>query len=150
MSTFCLTNAHRTLYESKGLEFNNVGLVFFFTFTLLTIKPRSCYTTSLRTPRQPRANGVWCLPGHPMGTVPPMPQLSMKHVTQTSLWRYVTCSLNVPVHPHPCYSGPQLKFLYLAITRARKNLWIVDNSESAEPMKVPEKPVIPKSSSFVV
>ena len=30
----------------------------------------------------------------------------------------------------------QLKSLYVAITRARKKLWIVDNSASAEPMKV--------------
>jgi superfamily I DNA/RNA helicase len=30
----------------------------------------------------------------------------------------------------------QLKFLYVAITRARKNLWIFDNSEKAYPMKV--------------
>ena len=30
----------------------------------------------------------------------------------------------------------QLKFLYVAITRARKNLWIVDCSETSEPMRV--------------
>ncbi|KAH9971205.1 hypothetical protein BGW80DRAFT_1322645 [Lactifluus volemus] len=30
----------------------------------------------------------------------------------------------------------ELKFLYVAITRARKNLWIVDRSETAEPMRV--------------
>jgi hypothetical protein len=30
----------------------------------------------------------------------------------------------------------QLKFLYVAITRARKNMWIVDCSEKSEPMKV--------------
>ena len=30
----------------------------------------------------------------------------------------------------------QLKFLYVAITRARKNLWIVDGSERCEPMRV--------------
>ena len=30
----------------------------------------------------------------------------------------------------------QLKFLYVAITRSRKNLWIVDCSDKAEPMKV--------------
>ena len=30
----------------------------------------------------------------------------------------------------------QLKFLYVAITRARKNLWIVDCSEKSEPMRV--------------
>lgn len=30
----------------------------------------------------------------------------------------------------------KLKFLYVAITRARKNLWVVDRSEKAEPMRV--------------
>lgn len=30
----------------------------------------------------------------------------------------------------------QLKFLYVAITRARKNIWIVDCSEQSEPMRV--------------
>ena len=30
----------------------------------------------------------------------------------------------------------QLKFLYVAITRARKNLWIADGSEKGEPMRV--------------
>ena len=30
----------------------------------------------------------------------------------------------------------QLKFLYVAITRARKNLWIADCSDKGEPMKV--------------
>lgn len=30
----------------------------------------------------------------------------------------------------------KLKFLYVAITRARKNLWVVDRSETAEPMRV--------------
>ena len=33
---------------------------------------------------------------------------------------------------------PQLKFLYVAITRARNNLRILDSSEAAEPMKVPK------------
>ena len=33
-------------------------------------------------------------------------------------------------------SSFKLKFLYVAITRARKNLWIVDCSEKCEPMRV--------------
>ena len=37
----------------------------------------------------------------------------------------------------PLSCKTQLKFLYVAITRARKNFWFLDNSESAEPMKVP-------------
>ena len=44
--------------------------------------------------------------------------------------------------PHSCHLILQLKFLYVAITRARQNLWIVDSSESAEPMKVPRNLVI--------
>ena len=40
---------------------------------------------------------------------------------------------------HDSYIG-QLKFLYVAITRARKNLWIADNSERSLPMKVRDHP----------
>jgi superfamily I DNA/RNA helicase len=39
--------------------------------------------------------------------------------------------------PDSCRLVRQLKFLYVAVTRARQNLWITDSSESAEPMKVP-------------
>ena len=48
-----------------------------------------------------------------------------------------TCISNISIHPHSRTPGLQLKFLYVAITRARRNLWIMDDSESAEPMKVP-------------
>ena len=51
MLTFHLTYAHRTLYESKGLEFDDVSFVS-PQFTLLPTKPRSYYTTSSRIPRQ--------------------------------------------------------------------------------------------------
>lgn len=30
----------------------------------------------------------------------------------------------------------QLKFMYVAVTRARKNLWIADCSEKGEPLRV--------------
>ena len=43
---------------------------------------------------------------------------------------------NPSFRTHSYYPGWQLKFLYVAITRARNRPWIVDNSESAEPMKV--------------
>lgn len=33
----------------------------------------------------------------------------------------------------------QLKFLYVAVTRARQNLYIVDTSDTAGPMKVLDK-----------
>jgi len=68
-----------------------------------------------------------------------------KHVMQASVWRYAVYGLDFHFHFHLCYLAQQLKFLYVAITRARKNLWIVDDSESAEPMKVPEKPIILKT-----
>ena len=36
----------------------------------------------------------------------------------------------------PLLRCPQLKLLYMGITRARKNLWIFDKSEKSEPMRV--------------
>ena len=61
-----------------------------------------------------------------------------------------TCH-EVSFQPSLIYLGRQLKFLYVAITRARNNLWIVDSSMSAEPMKVPEDLMIPKKkNSFLV
>jgi hypothetical protein len=50
----------------------------------------------------------------------------------------------LPFRTHLRCLGWQLKFLYVAITRARNNLWIVDSSESAEPMKVLEYRVVAK------
>jgi len=70
-----------------------------------------------------------------MGVTSWMLRPSMKHVMQVSVQRYVTCNLSVSFHPLTL-SGRQLKFLYVAITRARDNLWIMDSSESAELMKV--------------
>ena len=46
-----LTYAHRTLYESKGLEFNDVSLTPLH-FHLLPTNPRSCCTTSSGIPQQ--------------------------------------------------------------------------------------------------
>ena len=50
---------------------------------------------------------------------------------------------------HSRYPDLQLKFLYVAVTRARNNLWIVDSSESAEPMKVPDARVTPNDCSLL-
>ena len=68
---FYLTHTRRTLYESKGLEFDDVSPVFLFfsQFPLLPIKSRSCYTISSRIPRQNRANGGWCSIGPRIGAV---------------------------------------------------------------------------------
>ena len=108
----------------------------FFTSTLSPTKPRSCYTTSLRIPRPPQTNGAWCLTEFPMGTISRTFQPSMKHVTQASVQRYFTCGLIFSFHRHSRRLGQQLKFLYVAVTRARNNLWVMDSSESAEPMRV--------------
>ncbi|KAI6128736.1 hypothetical protein EDD16DRAFT_1739250 [Pisolithus croceorrhizus] len=69
-----------------------------------------------------------------------------------SRWRLVLATIDDAVEGHnlrrqqaPCferdtgrYAGvcSELKFLYVGITRARKRLWIVDNSDKAEPMKL--------------
>ncbi|TDL19417.1 hypothetical protein BD410DRAFT_842137 [Rickenella mellea] len=87
-----------TLYESKGLEFDDVLLYDFFDDAVMDasrwrvvlngIKPESS------TFRAPAFNEV-------------------RHAA--------VCS--------------ELKFLYVAVTRARKNLWIIEHSLSGEPMK---------------
>ncbi|KAI1785420.1 hypothetical protein LXA43DRAFT_132940 [Ganoderma leucocontextum] len=89
-----------TLYESKGLEFNDVLLYNFFEDSAVDI----------------------------------------------SQWRVVLNALpqdQRAAHPAPRFDGArhsgvcrELKFLYVAITRARKNLWIADGSEKGEPMRI--------------
>ncbi|KAI6153131.1 hypothetical protein BKA82DRAFT_4349614 [Pisolithus tinctorius] len=94
-----------TLYESKGLEFNDVLLYNFFEDSNVDL----------------------------------------------SRWRLVLAAVNCEVDGHspcqlqaPCferdesrYAGvcSELKLLYVGITRARKNMWIVDKSDKAEPMR---------------
>ena len=78
----CLTHAHRTLYESKGLEFNDVGFTI-LPLILLPTKPRSCCTTSSRILQQPQINGVWCLMRFPVGLQKLQPL--MKHDTRASV-----------------------------------------------------------------
>ncbi|OBZ79120.1 TPR and ankyrin repeat-containing protein 1 [Grifola frondosa] len=89
-----------TLYESKGLEFNDVLLYNFFEDSTVDL----------------------------------------------SQWRVVLNALperECGNHPAPRFDDTrhsgvcrELKFLYVAITRARKNLWIADCSEKGEPMRV--------------
>ncbi|KAF8222237.1 hypothetical protein L208DRAFT_1381918 [Tricholoma matsutake] len=89
-----------TLYESKGLEFDDVLLYKFFEDSTVDL----------------------------------------------SQWRVVLnllgdeSNLNIPA---PCFEESrhagvcsELKFLYVAITRARKNLWIADCSDKGEPMRL--------------
>ncbi|TCD62368.1 hypothetical protein EIP91_006977 [Steccherinum ochraceum] len=85
-----------TLYESKGLEFDDVLLYNFFEDSTVDL----------------------------------------------SQWRVVlnalpTKEINCPRFDDNRHSGVcrELKFLYVAITRARKNLWIADCSERGEPMR---------------
>ncbi|KAI6137065.1 hypothetical protein F5141DRAFT_66436 [Pisolithus sp. B1] len=95
-----------TLYESKGLEFDDVLLYNFFEDSNVDL----------------------------------------------SRWRLVLAAIDDAVEGHnlrrqqaPCferdtsrYAGvcSELKFLYVGITRACKRLWIVDNSDKVEPMKL--------------
>ncbi|RXW16510.1 hypothetical protein EST38_g9345 [Candolleomyces aberdarensis] len=86
-----------TLYESKGLEFDDVLLYKFWEDSTVGLKQ----------------------------------------------WRVVlnlieTRSVHAPSFDEERHAGvcSELKFLYVAITRSRKNLWIVDCSEKAEPMKM--------------
>jgi len=66
---------------------------------------------------------------------------------QASALRYVAFNSGLLFRNPSRYLGLQLKFLYVAITRARNNLWIVDSSDSAEPMKVPATLVVPEKVS---
>ncbi|KIN94542.1 hypothetical protein M404DRAFT_380086 [Pisolithus tinctorius Marx 270] len=95
-----------TLYESKGLEFNDVLLYNFFEDSNVDL----------------------------------------------SRWRLVLAAIDSGFDGHspcrlqaPCferdesrYAGVcgELKLLYVGITRARKNMWIVDKSDKAEPMRI--------------
>ncbi|KAH6917671.1 hypothetical protein BKA70DRAFT_1139349 [Coprinopsis sp. MPI-PUGE-AT-0042] len=90
-----------TLYESKGLEFDDVLLYKFFEDSLADVSQWRVVLT---------------LPGsNPAGS-----------------------TIHAPRFDETRHAGicSELKFLYVAITRARKNLWIVDCSEKAEPMKI--------------
>ncbi|KAK0444957.1 uncharacterized protein EV420DRAFT_1721599 [Desarmillaria tabescens] len=90
-----------TIYESKGLEFNDVLLYDFF-------------ADSIAGP---------------------------------SSWRVVLNAIDEskqdPRNPPPRFDGVrhasicnELKSLYVAITRARENIWIADGSETGEPMRI--------------
>ncbi|KAJ7037374.1 hypothetical protein C8F04DRAFT_1393598 [Mycena alexandri] len=85
-----------TLYESKGLEFNDVFLYNFF-------EDSSVPEAQWRVVLNAIENG------------PPAPALdSIRHAS--------VCT--------------ELKFLYVAITRARNNIWIADCSTKGEPMRM--------------
>ncbi|GJE94213.1 hypothetical protein PsYK624_103810 [Phanerochaete sordida] len=88
-----------TLYESKGLEFNDVLLYNFFEDSTV--------------------------------------ELSQWRVVLNALDDSLKKRLKCPQFDDARHSGVcrELKFLYVAITRARKNLWIADCSEKGEPLR---------------
>ncbi|CAL1697343.1 unnamed protein product [Somion occarium] len=86
-----------TLYESKGLEFNDVLLYNFFEDSTVDLSQWRVILNAL-----PDVNHSKC------------PQFDDTR------------------HSGVCR---ELKFLYVAITRARKNLWIADCSEKGDPMR---------------
>ncbi|KAH9022666.1 P-loop containing nucleoside triphosphate hydrolase protein [Lactarius hengduanensis] len=89
-----------TLYESKGLEFNDVLLYNFFEDSTVDV--------------------------------------SQWRVVLNAVGRAQREKIPAPTFDESRHAGvcSELKFLYVAITRARKNLWIVDLSETAEPMRI--------------
>ncbi|KAH8984681.1 hypothetical protein EDB92DRAFT_1885663 [Lactarius akahatsu] len=89
-----------TLYESKGLEFNDVLLYNFFEDSTVDV--------------------------------------SQWRVVLNAIDRAQRAKIPAPTFDENRHAGvcSELKFLYVAITRARKNLWVVDRSETAEPMRI--------------
>ncbi|EGN94529.1 hypothetical protein SERLA73DRAFT_114784 [Serpula lacrymans var. lacrymans S7.3] len=91
-----------TLYESKGLEFDDVLLYNFFEDSTVDVSHFRIVLNALEDRDLQKSS------------------LSAHRFDETR-------------HAGVC---SELKFLYVAITRARKNLWIVDYSKKAEPMKI--------------
>ncbi|KAF8261744.1 hypothetical protein EI94DRAFT_1809815 [Lactarius quietus] len=89
-----------TLYESKGLEFNDVLLYNFFEDSTVDVSHWRVVLSAIECARREKI---------------PTPAFDENR------------------HAGVC---SELKFLYVAITRARKNLWVVDRSETAEPMRI--------------
>ncbi|RXW13065.1 hypothetical protein EST38_g12789 [Candolleomyces aberdarensis] len=89
-----------TLYESKGLEFDDVLLYNFFEDSTVNLNQWRVVLNLIEKPKE-QDN--------------PAPRFDEKR------------------HAGVC---SELQFLYVAITRSRKNLWIVDCSDKAEPMKM--------------
>ncbi|KAK0456957.1 hypothetical protein EV421DRAFT_103155 [Armillaria borealis] len=90
-----------TVYESKGLEFNDVLLYNFFADSTASLAQWRVVLNGIEKGKQD--------PEHP----PPQ----FAHIYHASI-----CN--------------ELKSLYVAITRARENVWIADGSEKGEPMRI--------------
>ncbi|KNZ80017.1 TPR and ankyrin repeat-containing protein 1 [Termitomyces sp. J132] len=93
-----------TLYDSKGLEFNDVLLFNFFEDSSVDSSQWRLLLTA--------TNSVEITEGSIPVAAPQFDRIR---------------------HASIC---AELKFLYVAITRARKNLWIADQSSKGEPMRV--------------
>ncbi|KIN94541.1 hypothetical protein M404DRAFT_380130 [Pisolithus tinctorius Marx 270] len=95
-----------TLYESKGLEFNDVLLYNFFEDSTMDLSRWRLVLAAI--------DGV--------------------------VEGYKPCQLQAPCfeRDETRYVGlcRELKLLYVGITRARKNMWIVDTSDKGEPMRI--------------
>ncbi|KAJ3908266.1 hypothetical protein F5879DRAFT_367138 [Lentinula edodes] len=89
-----------TIYDSKGLEFNDVLLYDFFGDS-------------------PAKLAQW--------------RLILSALNDRSVVTAPEFERNKQRYASIC---TELKFLYVAITRARENVWIVDSSESSEPMRM--------------
>ncbi|KAI0089819.1 hypothetical protein BDY19DRAFT_1047690 [Irpex rosettiformis] len=89
-----------TLYESKGLEFNDVLLYNFFEDSTVSVGQWRVILNAL-----PFRDGI---------------------------------NLDCPMFDSIRHSGVcrELKFLYVAITRARQNVWITDCSDKSEPLRM--------------
>ncbi|KAG6874166.1 hypothetical protein C0995_005584 [Termitomyces sp. Mi166 len=94
-----------TLYDSKGLEFNDVLLFNFFEDSSVELSQWRLLLSA--------ANPF--------------------ELTDDSIPAVAAPQFDRTRHASIC---AELKFLYVAITRARKNLWIADQSTRGEPMRV--------------
>ncbi|SJL05199.1 uncharacterized protein ARMOST_08565 [Armillaria ostoyae] len=90
-----------TVYESKGLEFNDVLLYNFFADSTASLAQWRVVLNGIDRSKQDLKH--------------PPPQFG--HILHASI-----CN--------------ELKSLYVAITRARENVWIADGSEKGEPMRI--------------
>ncbi len=122
-----------TIYESKGLEFNDVGVKFAqLRYSCSLRKFRFCCTISSRIqPSQP--SGTFFTKSRATKT-----SILAQESLLVSVWRCVICFVNVKLDVSGIiYSFLlQLKHLYVAVTRARMNLWILDSSGAGEHLKV--------------
>ncbi|KAH6917678.1 hypothetical protein BKA70DRAFT_1556138 [Coprinopsis sp. MPI-PUGE-AT-0042] len=101
-----------TLYDSKGLEFDDVLLYQFFEDSTLDLSRWRVLLNLLPGQMAPKFDDV-------------------RHAGLCSEGKLL---LGLPLEQRQLMSS-QLKFLYVAITRARKKLWVYDSSNKAHPLQ---------------